>query len=935
MNAFPSRKSASMRLPFLSVPLAFATLLLLGSCSSAGRKPEESSGPTTTVAGAHAGKSSVLTREMAMVRSRQVHKIHYDVWLGASPESLEFQGKTKISFDVRDNAFQRAKKLRIDFTGGQIQSVSLDGAAWTAEKIAGRYDGERLELDRDEVPKGRHVIEIGYSHLFSESGNGFYRFKDPEDGKVYLRSDLEPYYANLIFPCFDQPDLKANFDLVFDTPEDWTVVSNTPVKEKAQALGARKAWKFATSPVMSTYLFAVAAGPWKEWKADHDGTPLGLYARQSVAKYVDAAEWFKVAGKGLEFYDEFFGVPYPYGKYDQILIPDMNAGAMENIGAVTFSESFIYRGTPTEEQRKDRADTILHEMAHMWFGDLVTMRWWNGLWLNESFATYMASVAMDRTKLFTGAPQTFFSDMKRWAYGEDQMPTTHPIEVSVPDTDQASANFDGITYGKGASALKQLHFLLGDDDFQEGLHRYFTKFANRNTALADFMNAMGQSSDRNLSGWTKSWLQSTGYSTVSVDLACEEEEGEQRISRLDLSQKSPGKGNTLRPHQFLVGLYYQDKSGKLVRHDEGYQVSLEGEKVSVEAAVGKKCPDLFFPNEQDYGYFATDLDPKSLATAQTSLTKIQDPFTRHLLVFTLREMVKSGSWKIDAFAEAALEWLKSETNTTLLQDLSDMLASPRNGGMSAIRILDGDKRADYRKRLHALARKKAETAAPGSGIQRTWFELALRTLSNDASADWALSVRAKKAKVSGLKLDPDLRWNILEAVARVRTIDEKTLESAAKDDASSEGKTRLLQVRAAMPEPGTAVDLPAYFAMEKTPDKNDPSLTTAMVRKAMKTYLTLDNPARTEAWRPKFFASLESVGAKADDSYYVAYVRSLFPSLCRDDVAAEARAWIAAHPKSDKGLRIALEKMAFGEGWCAAIREGRPYPLWAEEAPKK
>jgi aminopeptidase N len=861
-----------------------------------------------------------------MIRSRQVHKVAYQVWLAMNAESPEFQGRTKLVFDVREGAFQKTNKLRVDFTGAKITAVLVNGTAWTPEKIGQRYNGEWLELEQGEIEKGQNKVEVSYSHLYSESGNGLYRFQDPEDKRVYVRSDNEPYYANLILPCFDQPDLKATFEVTVEAPTDWTIVANMPMRAKTKVDG-HLSWQFAPSPLMSTYLFAVAAGPWKEWKSDHEGLPLALYARQSLAKHVDAAEWFRITKKGIGFYADFFGVPYPYAKYDQILIPDMNAGAMENIGAVTFSESFVFRGPATEEEKRDRADTILHEMAHMWFGNLVTMRWWNGLWLNESFATYLASVATERTKVFPGAPQAFFAAMKRWAYGEDQLPTTHPIEVSVADTDQATANFDGITYGKGAAALKQFHFLLGDEDFQEGLHRYFTKFANRNTSLADFMAAMGQSSNRPLAQWTKTWLQSTGYGTIAVDLACANDaKGVNRVTKLDLTQKAPGRGNILRPHHFLVGLYYKDAGGRLVRHDQGLQVAFEAERVSLEPALGKKCPDLVFPNEQDYGYFSVELDPKSLETAKTSLAKISDPFTRHLLAFALREMVKAGTWQMDAFANAALEWLKTETNKTLLEDLSEMLASQKVHALSAIRILEGEKRAAFETTLHALARRKAETAAPGSDLQRIWFQLALRSLHDEASADWAMKIYGKSAKISGLKLDLDLRWDILASAARVKAIEAATLEAAKNEDVSSEGQTRALQVKTASADPAVAAEVVPLFTLEKS----DPTLTNAKLRKGMSTFLSTRNPARTEAWRPKFFAALETVGAKADESYSTSFARSLFPSLCRAEIADEARDWVESHPKSPRSLRIAVEKMAFAEGWCAAIRAGQPYPLWKD-----
>jgi aminopeptidase N len=296
---------------------------------------------------------------------------------------------------------------------------------------------------------------------------------------------------------------------------DWQVVTNTLSKDTNHVDG-RKSWQFPPSPVFSTYVFALHAGPYAFWKANANGIPIRLFARKSLAKYVDHQEWLKITQQGLMFYGTQFGYPYPFAKYDQIIVPDFNEGAMENVGAVTFSERYIFRTKVTQDKHMRRADTILHEMAHMWFGDLVTMRWWNGLWLNESFATFMSSWAIDQATQFTGIWQTFFTDIKTWAYREDQLVTTHPIELPVPDTDHAEANFDGITYGKGASTLKQLSFYLSEDDFREGLQRYFQKYAFKNTTLTDFIQMLSEASSQDLSKWQHSWLQTTGVNTIQT-----------------------------------------------------------------------------------------------------------------------------------------------------------------------------------------------------------------------------------------------------------------------------------------------------------------------------------------------------------------------------------------------------------------------------------
>ncbi len=900
-----------------------------------------SSTPVTEPSDGQPGKSTSLHRDTAMYRSRQVQKIQYRVWLQVDETSEEFRGRTRIAFEVREHAFRNTKTLQIDFTSGNITSLVLNGRSWEAAEIAKAYDGARIKIGKSDLAIGPNQIEIAYTHPYSKSGNGFHRFKDPEDGAVYLRTDLEPYYANLVIPSFDQPDLKASFELVVEAPPAWTIVGNMPLREKTKVDG-RLSWSFPPTPPMSTYLFAVMAGPWKAWKSSYKGLPLGLYARQTVAKYVDANEWFRITSTGLDFFSDYFGTQYPYPKYDQLLVPDHNAGAMENIGAVTFNEGFIFRGPATVEKKRDRADTILHEMAHMWFGNLVTMRWWNGLWLNESFATYLASVALERTKLFPGAPQSFFSGMKRWAYSEDQLPTTHPVEVSVIDTNQAMANFDGITYGKGAAALKQFHYGIGDEDFQEGLARYFARFANHNTALADFINVMATTSGKDLAPWVRSWLHTRGYNRIGAEFTCG---SDGKIATFDLVQTTEGKGNPLRPHRLQVGLYYRDSNGRLAKKEDGVAVTAEGPRTAVADVIGKACPDLVFPNDDDYGYFLTELDPKSLSTAKSSLARISDPFTRHLLAFTLWEMVKTGKWTAAEFGAAATEWLAVETNQMLIEDVSEMIAHPRHTRITAARLLEGEARTKLNADLHALARKKTVAARSGSDLQRIWFGAALRTLA-PTDAPWALSVYQGKTKIRGLKIDPDLRWDILVSIARVASIERKVLEDAAKEDPSSEGGTRLLAVVAALENPLSAapttpqgtplsdpiLDLtPARLESLFTLETTDEKIPVAKLRKAMGNYLSLSRPERIQAWTPKYFAALSEVAAKSDDSYFRQFAQALYPGQCSDAIADQTTKWLRSNSNAPRTLRIALRKMAFAEKWCAALRAGRPFPLWQDE----
>ncbi|TPW20554.1 MAG: aminopeptidase N, partial [Elusimicrobia bacterium] len=393
-----------------------------------------------------------LSREEAAARAARVSDAAYRLQFVVGFDEKEFTGVTDISFNLKG----APAPLTVDFGEGLPRKVTANGA-----DTAFDYNGHFLTLPPSALRKGANTVRIEYSHPYSATGSGLYRFKDPADGLVYLYSDFEPFDANLMFPCFDQPDIKAGYAVEVTAPEDWLVVSAArPERVLPAGPGARR-WVFPMTKPFSTYVFSLHAGPYMEWRDDFQGLPLGLYARRSLARFVDAEEWFTVTKQGMGFFNRYFDFPYPFGKYDQVLVPDFNSGAMENVGAVTFSERNAPRSRPTPAERLDRADVILHEMAHMWFGDLVTMAWWDDLWLNESFASYMSAVAVDAATEFRDAWLDFNLGTKQWAYWEDQLVTTHPIEAVVPDTEVAFANFDGITYGKGASTLKQLAVLLG------------------------------------------------------------------------------------------------------------------------------------------------------------------------------------------------------------------------------------------------------------------------------------------------------------------------------------------------------------------------------------------------------------------------------------------------------------------------------------------
>ncbi len=522
--------------------LLFCTVAL-AQCSGLPSKPSQGSLGNRL-------PESLLTEFEAKERASRVSDVAYTLFFDLNADKETYSGRATTQFHYRPStdAFQ----LTIDFETGTVKTLLVNGTKVETPT----YNGFFVTLPTSYLKPGTNSVEIEFEKPFSKSGDGFYRFKDPEDGRVYTFTDFEPFNANKLFPCFDQPDLKATYTMEVLAPNDWTVI--TAVREnKTKSEQGRVRWFFPTTLPFSTYIFSLHAGPYHVWKSTaktQAGTiPLRLFARKTLAKYIDAQNWFKISTQGFQFFNAYFDTFYPFKKYDQVIVPDFNAGAMENVGAVTFSERFVFRGEPTRAQLLDRADVILHEMAHMWFGDLVTMKWWNDLWLNESFATFMAALASAEATEFKEAWQVFYEDTKTWAYWEDGLVTTHPIEVPVLSTDQAFANFDGITYGKGASVLKQVHFLIGAERFKAGVRDYFKKFAYKNAERKDFVSSLEQASGSNvLANWTGEWLQTKSFNVLEAEFKCD---GGKITDFLVHQKLEDPEHSTLRAHKTRVGLY--------------------------------------------------------------------------------------------------------------------------------------------------------------------------------------------------------------------------------------------------------------------------------------------------------------------------------------------------------------------------------------------
>ncbi|HEY7599992.1 MAG TPA: aminopeptidase N, partial [Candidatus Limnocylindrales bacterium] len=566
----------------------------------------------------------VLTQDEAAARAERVSRADYAVSLDLPGGSPAYRGSVTISFEARGEG-----PLFIDFRGRHIERLEVNG-----QTLEPDWNGYRLTLPADMV-EPRMSVRIDYENDFDTGGDGFHRFVDPEDGAEYVYTNFEPYEAHRLFPCFDQPDIKGHYRFEVSAPAGWTLAANAPLESRSPAGDGRTRHVFARTELFSTYLVALIGGEYVERRADHRGLSLGLFARRSMERQLaeHAAEIFEITGQGLDFYSELFDQPFPFAKYDQIFVPEYNSGAMENVAAVTYNEGYLFRDPPTDNQRLDRAEVLLHELAHMWFGDLTTMRWWDDLWLNESFATYISYLAMVEATRFTNAWKVFNSDIKRWAYQQDQLVTTHPIAGAAEDTEVAFLNFDGITYGKGAAVLKQLVQAIGRDAFRDGMRLYFRRYAWANATLRDFLGCLADASGRSLDEWARLWLETASVNTIAADWQA----AEGRLTGLRLRQSAPADHPALRPHALEVGLGHE-RDGRLAM--TSLAATIDGPRADIAPAVGQPAPALVFPNHNDHAYAKVELDRGTLAYVGDHLDRIDDALLRQLLWMSLWEMVR-------------------------------------------------------------------------------------------------------------------------------------------------------------------------------------------------------------------------------------------------------------------------------------------------------
>lgn len=829
-----------------------------------------------------------LTRLEAQERRAIVDTQSYDVTLDLTKGGEIFTSRTVVRFTATAGA-----DTFIDLIARDVREITLNGraidpaTAFADSRIAlsGLAEANELVVDAD--------------CLYTNTGEGLHRFVDPVDGEVYLYSQFEVPDSRRMFAVFEQPDLKATFRFTVTAPEPWKVVSNSPTPEPHTHGDGTATWSFPATPRISSYITALIAGPYEATFSELTSAsgrviPLGVYARKSLWKFLDADYVFEKTRQGFAYFEDKFDYAYPFEKYDQLFVPEFNAGAMENAGAVTFTETYVFRSKVTDAVKERRVVTILHELAHMWFGDLVTMKWWNDLWLNESFAEWASTIATAEATEWTEAWTTFNAMEKTWAYRQDQLPSTHPVVAQINDLEDVQVNFDGITYAKGGSVLKQLAAWVGIEQFFAGVAAYFKKHEWSNTELSDLLSELEVTSGRELSSWSKKWLETAGVNTLSPEIAADVDG---TITRFAIVQTAPADYPTIRPHRLGVGFYaLQGDTLVRVHHIE---LDVDGDLTEVPDLKGHKRPDLVLLNDEDLAYAKIRLDERSLQTAIDHLAKISDPLARSLVWGAAWDQTRDAEASASDYVDLVLRNIGSETESTTVRTTLAQLQLAANSYVSP------DKRDATREKVADTLWTLAEGAAAGSDSQLQFVTAFASAAATPAQVDRVRRVRDGEVAFEGLEIDTDLAWQLLVALAAGGAVTTADIDAALAADNTAKGGEFAAQAKAALPSAEAKAEAWASLV-----DRDD--LPNTIVRSAA---LGFVHPAGREllgSYIEPYFSSLLPIWESR--SYKIAeyLIFGLYPApLASLELRDATRAWLEVNADAPPALRrLVAENLA-------------------------
>ncbi|MEU5387371.1 aminopeptidase N [Kitasatospora cineracea] len=836
-----------------------------------------------------------LTREEARTRAALLAVDAYEIELDLS--SAREGGTFRSTTVVRFTATEPGSSTFIDLVAPAVSEIVLNGRALPPES----FTDSRIELpDLAAENELRVVADCAYTN----TGEGLHRFVDPADGETYLYTQFEVPDARRVFASFEQPDLKATFAFTVTAPAGWVVVSNSPTPEPTGDGGTR-VWTFEPTPRMSTYITALVAGPYVGVFDSYDNgsqhVPLGVYCRPSLREHLDADAVFAVTKQGFDYFQEKFDFAYPFAKYDQLFVPEFNAGAMENAGAVTLRDQYVFRSKVTDAAYEMRAATVLHELAHMWFGDLVTMEWWNDLWLNESFATFAEVVCQAEApgSKWPHSWTTFANQMKTWAYRQDQLPSTHPIMAEINDLEDVQVNFDGITYAKGASVLKQLVAYVGQDAFFQGVRAYFKRHAWGNTRLADLLGALEEASGRDLKTWSKAWLETAGINVLRPELSVA---ADGTIESFAVLQEAPAlpagaRGEAvLRPHRIAVGLY-ELVDGTLVRTDR-IELDVDGERTEVPQLAGRKRPAVLLLNDDDLSYAKVRLDADSLAVVTEHLGDFTDSLPRALCWASAWDMTRDGELATRDYLSLALSGLPRESDIGVVQSVQ------RQVKLALELYADPAWRETGLQRWAAAAEDALRAAPAGSDHQLAWA----RTLAGAARTDGQLALLAGlldgSVGIDGLAVDTELRWTLLARLVATGRADEAAIDAELARDNTSSGQEHAATCRAARPTAAAKAEAWASVVDSDT-------LTNYVQEAVIAGFQQADQRELLAAYTEKYFASVKQVWETRSHEISQQIIGGLYPSYAVSQATLDATdAWLAAADPAPALRRQVVEARA-------------------------
>ena len=811
-----------------------------------------------------------------------------------------------IEIDLREVATSPTFRTTatVTFLAEPGQSSFIDAIAQTVHRVT--LNGKDLDPadvfadSRIQLPslKADNTLEVEADFAYTNSGEGLHRFVDPVDSEVYLYTQFEVPDSRRVFPVFEQPDLKATFSFTIHAPAHWEVVSNQPTPTPTTVEGG-STWSFSPTPRISSYITALIAGPYEVVRDELTSSsgktiPLGVFSRKSLAQFLDTDYIIDITRKGFEYFESRFEVPYPFEKYDQLFVPEFNAGAMENAGAVTFTETYVFRSQVSDAVRERRVVTILHELAHMWFGDLVTMRWWNDLWLNESFAEWASTIATAEATEWTEAWTTFQAMEKSWAYRQDQLPSTHPIVANIRDIEDVQVNFDGITYAKGGSVLKQLVAWVGEEAFFRGVHNYFVKHQWGNATLSDLLKELEDTSGRDLRPWSELWLETAGVNTLYPEVTTDDSGV---ITDFQIRQTAPDDWPTLRPHRLAVGFYNPGEDGVLHRVWRT-ELDIDGEFSPVADAVGQIRPALILINDDDLAYAKIRLDEHSRHTAVENLSQVASPLARALIWGSLWDSTRDAETPPADFIELVLGNIAQETESTTIRTALGQLA------LVARNYVTPERRSAVLEDVGTRVWDLANNAAAASDAQFQLVKAFATLASTSDHAEILRSLREGDTTLAGLTIDTDLSWELLAGMALCGKASSSDIDTALEADNTSNGQQAAARARSMLP---STVDKKAVFDQLVSSDATP----NAIVRSLTLGYDLVNDQSALEPLVDEYFSMLEPMWNSRTYKIAEYLAEGLYPgSLVSEELVAKSKAWLESHTSIPALRRIVEESVA-------------------------